>query len=104
MRVLHLAFIVFAVAGGFIGQYLLPVVYPPGLTPTWQLALGCGLVLFNVVVYASWWRKPWAAAQMIGLCAAVRVAWVSAIASNDPQQVKPCARLHTVGVSESPLH
>jgi len=38
--------------GGFIEHYLLPVVYPPGLTPRVQYLLG-GLVLaINLVVYA----------------------------------------------------
>lgn len=38
--------------GGFIEHYLLPVVYPPGLTPRVQYILG-GLVLaINLVVYA----------------------------------------------------
>lgn len=43
-------------AGGFIEHYLLPLIYPPGLTPTWQWVLGGGLAVFNVLVYAGWWR------------------------------------------------
>jgi hypothetical protein len=40
-------------AGGFVEHYLLPVLYPSGLTPTVQGVLG-GLVLaVNVVIY---WR------------------------------------------------
>ena len=42
--------------GGFIAHYLLPLIYPPGLTAVWQLALGSGLAVFNVVVYTCWWR------------------------------------------------
>jgi hypothetical protein len=36
---------------GFIAHYLLPLVYPPGLTPTVQWVLGGIVVLANVVVY-----------------------------------------------------
>ena len=39
-------------AGGFIEHYLLPIIYPPGLTRTVQLVLGGGLVVLNVAVYA----------------------------------------------------
>jgi hypothetical protein len=37
--------------GGFIEHYLLPVLYPAGLTRELQWTLGTGLVLFNAVVY-----------------------------------------------------
>lgn len=44
--------------GGFIEHYLLPLVYPPGLTPAVQWTLG-GLVLaINLVVYAWVLRHP----------------------------------------------
>ena len=39
-------------AGGFIEHYLLPVIYPQGLTRTVQLVLGVGLVLMNIGIYA----------------------------------------------------
>lgn len=39
-------------AGGFVEHYLLPVLYPDGLTREIQLALGIFVVGFNVVVYA----------------------------------------------------
>jgi hypothetical protein len=44
--------------GGFIEHYLLPVLYPPGLTPAVQIALGVGVVLINLMIY-GWllWRK-----------------------------------------------
>lgn len=35
----------------FIEHYLLPLIYPPGLTATEQLALGAALLLLNVAVY-----------------------------------------------------
>jgi len=38
--------------GGFIEHYLVRVIYPPGLTPETQLALGVGAVLLNCAVYA----------------------------------------------------
>lgn len=47
-------------AGGFVEHYLLPIVYPSGLTPTVQYALA-GLVLaVNAYFYRHWWmrRKP----------------------------------------------
>jgi hypothetical protein len=37
--------------GGFIEHYVLPVIYPAGLTPTIQLALGSVVLAINVVVY-----------------------------------------------------
>ena len=43
--------------GGFIEHYLLPVIYPPGLTPGMQTALGLLLVAANVVIYALAWRR-----------------------------------------------
>ncbi len=43
-------------AVGFIEYYLLPIVYPPGLTRTVQYVLAGALVLINVVVYAWVWR------------------------------------------------
>jgi hypothetical protein len=40
-------------AGGFVEHYLLPVLYPVGLTRSAQYVLGAGVVLVNVAVY--WW-------------------------------------------------
>ena len=37
--------------GGFIEHYLLPVLYPAGLTPDVQLALGSVVIVVNLVVY-----------------------------------------------------
>lgn len=39
-------------AGSFIEHYILPVIYPPGLTRTVQLALAAGLLSLNVGIYA----------------------------------------------------
>jgi hypothetical protein len=38
-------------SGSFVDQYLLPIVYPPQLTHTVQVLLGCAVVLVNVVAY-----------------------------------------------------
>ena len=38
-------------AGGFIEHYILPVLYPPGLTRTMQLMLGGLVVGINVLLY-----------------------------------------------------
>ena len=38
-------------AGGFIAHYVIPVVYPAGLTHGIQIALGVSVVLVNVVAY-----------------------------------------------------
>ncbi|MHC8320057.1 DUF2784 domain-containing protein [Pseudomonas sp. GB2N2] len=37
--------------GGFIEHYVWPVIYPAGLTPTIQLALGSVVLVINVLVY-----------------------------------------------------
>ena len=46
-------------SGGFIEHYLLSLIYPDGLTRSVQLALGLGLITFNVIVYAWAWRRRW---------------------------------------------
>ncbi len=37
--------------GGYIEHYLLPVIYPPGLTPAVQIVLGGLVIGLNVLVY-----------------------------------------------------
>jgi hypothetical protein len=44
-------------AGGFIEHYLLPVLYPSGLTRTVQYALATVVVVVNLLVYAWVWRE-----------------------------------------------
>lgn len=39
--------------GGFIAHYLIPMIYPAGLTPRIQLGLGALVVVLNGLVY-SW--------------------------------------------------
>lgn len=47
-----------AYSGGFIEHYLVPIVYPAGLSAETQLALAVGLALFNVAVYTFvLWRS-----------------------------------------------
>jgi hypothetical protein len=38
-------------AGGFIDHYLMPLIYPAGLTPTLQIGLGISLLALNLVIY-----------------------------------------------------
>lgn len=44
-------------AGDFIEHYLVPIVYPPGLTRDIQLALGTLLVIVNAAIYMTVWRR-----------------------------------------------
>jgi hypothetical protein len=37
--------------GDFIARYLLPLIYPAGLTPTVQIVLGAIVVVLNIVIY-----------------------------------------------------
>lgn len=43
--------------GGFIEHYLIPILYPPGLTPTVQLAIAIILLTLNTLAYTLVWRK-----------------------------------------------
>lgn len=43
--------------GGFVEHYLIPTLYPVGLTPRLQVALGVVVVMVNAAVYGfAWWR------------------------------------------------
>jgi hypothetical protein len=44
-------------AGGFVDHYLVPLIYPAGLTPRLQFVLGVLVVAFNVAVYGVVWRR-----------------------------------------------
>jgi uncharacterized membrane protein YhhN len=44
-------------AGGFIEHYLIPIVYPSGLTREIQLGLGVAVILINVVAYGGLVRR-----------------------------------------------
>jgi len=44
--------------GGFISHYLVPIIYPPGLTPSTQWLLGGVLITLNILIYAwLFWYK-----------------------------------------------
>ena len=43
--------------GSFVEHYLLPVLYPEGLTSRIQLALGLGVIAINVLLYSIAWRR-----------------------------------------------
>jgi len=40
-----------AYTGGFIDRYIVPIVYPPGLTRGMQLALGSAVIIVNLSIY-----------------------------------------------------
>lgn len=42
--------------GGFVAHYLLPVLYPDGLTRASQLLLGAAFLAINLGLYAIVWR------------------------------------------------
>lgn len=48
-------------SGGFIPHYLLPLIYPAGLTPGIQLVLAGVVIAVNALVYGLWFRKRWTA-------------------------------------------
>ena len=54
-----------AYGGGFIEHYLLPVIYPGGLTREIQFALAALVVVLNAGVYFVVWRK-WRSARGSG--------------------------------------
>lgn len=43
--------------GDFIAYYLLPIIYPAGLTPHIQIVLGVIVVVVNIAVYTLLFRK-----------------------------------------------
>ena len=51
-----------AYEGGFIQHYLLPILYPPGLTRGTQLLLGAAVVAVNLLIYGYLLRR-WAAGR-----------------------------------------
>lgn len=44
-------------ASSFVEHYLLPLIYPAGLTRNSQVLLAAGVVLVNLAVYAWVWRR-----------------------------------------------
>jgi len=43
--------------GGFVEHYLIPLIYPPGLSPVHQRWIGVFVVALNVALYAWAWRR-----------------------------------------------
>ena len=43
--------------GGFVEHYVVPVLYPEGLTPRAQVVFGVVVVAVNLAVYALVWRR-----------------------------------------------
>jgi hypothetical protein len=44
-------------AGGFIEHYVVPALYPEGLTPRMQVGFGIAVVAINAVLYGFAWRR-----------------------------------------------
>ncbi|MYN02866.1 DUF2784 family protein [Pseudoduganella sp. DS3] len=44
-------------AGGFVEHYLLPVIYPTGLTPAVQFVLAGVVLVVNLMLYGWLWRR-----------------------------------------------
>lgn len=45
-------------SGGFVEHYLIPIVYPAGLTPAHQRWIGVAVIVVNAALYAwAWWRR-----------------------------------------------
>jgi hypothetical protein len=42
---------------GFVEHYLLPIIYPGGLTRGIQVLLGCAVLVLNFAVYFVAWRR-----------------------------------------------
>jgi hypothetical protein len=40
-----------AYTGGFIDRYIMPIVYPPGLSRSMQVIIGCTVIGFNLLIY-----------------------------------------------------
>ena len=43
--------------GGFVEHYVVPALYPDGLTPRMQLALGVAVIAINTLFYTLAWRR-----------------------------------------------
>lgn len=50
--------------GGFIEHYLIPLIYPRGLTPEMQLGFGAVVLVLNIAVYAYVIRRALQAKKM----------------------------------------
>ena len=41
-------------SGGFIEHYLIPLIYPSGLTRPIQMAIGFFVIAINIIIYGRW--------------------------------------------------
>jgi hypothetical protein len=46
-------------AGGFIDHYVLPLIYPTGLTREVQFLIGAGVWALNSILYGRWLLRYW---------------------------------------------
>ncbi len=53
-------------SGGFVERYLVPVVYPPGLSRSLQWVLAAGLISINAGVYGWVWHCRRIASRRLG--------------------------------------
>src|SRR5687767_12756638 len=44
-------------SGDFIANYMFPILYPAGLTREAQVAIGCCVIVMNVIAYVFVWRR-----------------------------------------------
>ena len=44
-------------SGGFVDHYVMPALYPAGLTPRIQLGLGVAVIAINAAFYSIAWRR-----------------------------------------------
>lgn len=44
-------------SGDFVMQYIMPILYPQGLTRDWQLVFGFIVLLFNAIIYGYLIRR-----------------------------------------------
>ncbi|UHD16292.1 DUF2784 domain-containing protein [Thiocapsa bogorovii] len=53
-------------SGGFIDHYIMPLIYPPGLTRGTQILLGLALLVGNGLLYAHLWRTRGRRSRRLG--------------------------------------
>ena len=41
-------------SGGFLEHYLIPLIYPSGLTRPIQMAIGAFVIIMNMIIYGHW--------------------------------------------------
>jgi len=52
------------IEGGFIEHYLVPIIYPPGLTTQWQWILGTFVLVLNLLIYGIFLYRRYAHKKM----------------------------------------